>query len=43
MASLQAPACDAYIKRVVAIAGDQVVVDPSGKIQINGKKFLNPM
>ncbi|NBP98279.1 MAG: signal peptidase I, partial [Synechococcaceae bacterium WB6_3A_227] len=42
LAGLQAPACDAYIKRVVAIAGDQVVVDPSGKIQINGKKVFEP-
>jgi len=39
---LQAPACDAYIKRVVAISGDRVVIDPRGRVQINGKAILEP-
>ena len=42
LAGLQAPACDAYIKRVVAIAGDQVVVDPSGQLTLNGRREAEP-
>jgi signal peptidase I len=34
---LQEPACDAYIKRVVAIPGDRVVVNPRGQLSINGQ------
>ena len=30
------PACDAYIKRVIAIGGDQVEVSPSG-VRLNGE------
>tara|TARA_Y100001968_G_scaffold89236_1_gene80315 strand:- start:31342 stop:32001 length:660 start_codon:yes stop_codon:yes gene_type:complete len=29
-------ACDAYIKRVIAIGGDHVLIDPKGKVIING-------
>ena len=39
---LQNPACDAYIKRVVAIAGDHVVVDPRGQVTLNGQRQLEP-
>ena len=31
------PACNAYIKRIVAIGGDYVFVDSSGKVFVNGK------
>ena len=33
------PACDAYIKRVVAVAGDRVVVSPSGEVMLNGESL----
>ena len=36
------PACDAYIKRVVAVAGDRVIVDPSGAVRMNGKGLKEP-
>jgi signal peptidase I len=39
---VQAPACDAYIKRVVAVAGDRVVVDPRGAVQVNGRRLNEP-
>ncbi|MFM8935472.1 MAG: signal peptidase I [Vulcanococcus sp.] len=39
---LQAPACDAYIKRVVAVGGDRVVVDPRGAVQVNGRRLTEP-
>ena len=39
---LQQPACDAYIKRVVAIPGDRVVVNPRGQLSINGKAISEP-
>ena len=39
---LQEPACDAYIKRVVAVAGDQVVVNPRGEVQVNGRWLKEP-
>jgi signal peptidase I len=39
---LQNPACDAYIKRVVAIAGDHVVVDPRGQVTLNGLRQREP-
>ncbi|MCP9809625.1 signal peptidase I [Cyanobium sp. HWJ4-Hawea] len=36
------PACDAFIKRVVALPGEQVSVDPTGHVVINGQKLLEP-
>lgn len=36
------PACDAYIKRVIAISGDRVVVNPRGEVTLNGKKLKEP-
>jgi len=39
---LQTPACDAYIKRVVAVAGDRVVVNPRGEVSVNGRRLNEP-
>ena len=39
---LQTPACDAYIKRVVAVAGDRVVVNPRGEVTVNGRRLNEP-
>lgn len=39
---LQQPACDAYIKRVVAVAGDRVVVNPRGEVSVNGRRLHEP-
>ena len=39
---LQNPACDAYIKRVVAVAGDHVVVDPRGQLTLTGRREAEP-
>jgi signal peptidase I len=36
------PACDAYIKRVVAIGGDQVTVNPRGAVTVNGDPVDEP-
>ena len=36
------PKCDAYIKRVVALAGERVVVDPGGRVWINGEPLREP-
>jgi len=36
------PACDAYIKRVVALPGERVVVDPLGQVTINGQRLEEP-
>ena len=36
------PACDAYIKRVVAVGGDRVVVNPRGEVTVNGKALKEP-
>jgi signal peptidase I len=35
-------ACDAWIKRVVAVSGDHVVVNPKGEVTINGTKLIEP-
>jgi signal peptidase I len=35
-------ACDAYIKRVVALPGERVVVDPRGRVSINGARLAEP-
>ena len=39
---LQQPACDAFIKRVVALPGEQVSVDPRGRVRINGRELVEP-
>lgn len=39
---LSDPACDAYIKRVVGVAGDRVSVNPRGEVTLNGKKLPEP-
>ncbi|WP_259727283.1 signal peptidase I [Synechococcus sp. CS-1326] len=39
---IQSPACDAYIKRVVAVPGDRVVVNPRGQAWINGQRLNEP-
>ena len=39
---LQQPACDAYIKRVVGLPGERVVVDPRGRVSINGQRLEEP-
>nr|WP_225323146.1 signal peptidase I [Synechococcus sp. RSCCF101] len=39
---LHHPACDAYIKRVVAVSGDRVSVDPRGEVRINGERLEEP-
>jgi signal peptidase I len=39
---LQEPACDAYIKRVIGTPGDKVVVDPRGRVTINGRRLQEP-
>ena len=36
------PACDAYIKRVVALPGERVSVDPRGHVFINGRRLPEP-
>jgi len=36
------PACDAYIKRVVAVGGDQVSVNPRGELRVNGDPVDEP-
>ncbi|WP_320667304.1 signal peptidase I [Prochlorococcus sp. MIT 1307] len=36
------PACDAYIKRVVAIGGDQVLINLKGEVFLNGRKTVEP-
>jgi signal peptidase I len=40
--SLQEPACDAYIKRVVGLPGERVVVDPRGRVRIDGRPLTEP-
>lgn len=39
---LASPACDAYIKRVIALPGERVVVDPLGQVTINGRRLEEP-
>lgn len=38
----QHPKCDAYIKRVVALPGERVEVDPRGQVWINGERLREP-
>jgi signal peptidase I len=40
--SVQNPACDAYIKRVVGLPGERVAVDPRGRVRINGTPIVEP-
>ncbi len=42
MLGLQEPACDAYIKRVIGVPSDRVVVDPKGLVSINGRRLREP-
>ena len=35
-------ACDAYIKRVIAVGGDRLVVDSKGAIVLNGRSINEP-
>ncbi len=35
-------ACDAYIKRVVAVGGDSLLIDKMGKIILNGRSIYEP-
>ncbi len=39
---LRDKACDAYIKRVVALSGEMVMVNRRGEVFINGKKIDEP-
>lgn len=39
---VQEPACDAYIKRVIALPGERVVVDPRGRVTIDGRPLPEP-
>ena len=36
------PACDAFIKRVIGLPGEQVSVDPTGHVAINGHRLIEP-
>ena len=36
------PACDAYIKRVGALPGERVMVNPRGEVRINGIRLSEP-
>ena len=40
--TLSDSACDAYIKRVIAIEGDRLVVNAKGRIVLNGKLIDEP-
>ena len=39
---VQHPACDAFIKRVIGVPGEHVVVDPLGRVTINGQAIKEP-
>ena len=39
---LQHPACDAFIKRVIALPGERVSVDPRGRVRLNGQALVEP-
>ncbi|MEC9029431.1 MAG: signal peptidase I [Cyanobacteriota bacterium] len=36
------PSCDAWIKRVVAVGGDQVSINPRGEVSVNGQRLKEP-
>ncbi|MFN5194101.1 MAG: signal peptidase I [Cyanobacteriota bacterium] len=40
--SVQSPACDAYIKRVIGLPGERIAVDPAGSVRINGRPLQEP-
>ena len=42
LTGLSEPACDAYIKRVVAIGGDLVSINTKGELSLNGSKVNEP-
>ena len=42
MPGLQQPACDAFIKRVIGLPGERVVVDPRGRVTIDGSPLVEP-
>ena len=39
---VQQPACDAFIKRVIGLPGEQVSIDPRGRVKINGRALIEP-
>jgi len=39
---LQQPACDAFIKRVIGLPGERLVVDPRGRVSIDGRPLVEP-
>ncbi|WP_063415575.1 signal peptidase I [Prochlorococcus marinus] len=39
---LNNPSCDAYIKRVVAVGGDQFSINLRGEVSVNGKNIEEP-
>jgi signal peptidase I len=39
---LQQPACDAFIKRVIGLPGERLVVDPRGRVTIDGRPLVEP-
>ncbi len=39
---LQQPACDAFIKRVIGLPGERLVVDPRGRVTIDGSPLVEP-
>ena len=41
-AEIKHPACDEYIKRIVAVSGDRIEVNPKGEVRINGSLFNEP-
>ena len=42
MPTLTDRACDAYIKRVIAVAGDSLVINDNGEIILNGRSIEEP-
>ena len=36
------PACDAYIKRVIAVGGDRLVINAEGSVVLNGRFIYEP-
>ena len=40
--TLSDSACDAYIKRVVAVGGDNLLINAKGEIVLNGKSIIEP-